>query len=158
MFDVKSDLALNKARKDAIVCKSVTGVHIELTQADFSSAAEFRRWKKWSDADYQKIETDGRNDADCYSLNPERDSTGLSLEDELIATQDKVDADIAQRKTTQDGIAAVRTVLTETQYRRLWMYYVDGLSMTEIAARENVSLPRISSCLAEARKRIVNKL
>lgn len=158
MFDVKSDFALNKARKDAIVCKSVTGVHIELTQADFSSAAEFWRWKKWSDADYQKIETAGRNDDDCYSLNPERHSIGLSVEDELIVVKDTAAADIAQRKTTEDGIAAIRTVLTEMQYRRLWMYYIDGLSEAEIATRENVCQQRISASLCLARRKIVNNL
>jgi len=117
--------------------------------------------KKWSDDDYQKIEAAGREDNDCRSLNPEHDSTGLSVEDELIAAQDKVEADIAQRKTAQDmqtKVAAVRKILTKTQYRRLWMYHVDGLSMTEIAARENVSFSRIAGCLAEARKRIVNNL
>ncbi len=43
MFDVKSDFALNKAREDTIVYKSVTGVHTELKQEDFSSSEEFRR-------------------------------------------------------------------------------------------------------------------
>jgi len=46
MFDVRSDFSLNKAKEDAIVCKSVTGVHTELQQKDFSSAEEFLWWKK----------------------------------------------------------------------------------------------------------------
>jgi len=157
MFDVRSDFALNKAKEDTIVCKSVTGVHTELKQENFSSAEEFLWWKKWSDDDYLKIEADGRDDTDCCTLNPECDSTGLSVEDELIIALDTAATDITQRKITQDGIAAIKTVLTEIQYRRLWMYHVDDLSMTEIAARENVSLPRISNCLAEAHRRIVNK-
>ena len=52
MFDKKSDYSLNKMDPDAIVCKSVTGVHIRLTEADFSSVEEFRAWKAWSDADF----------------------------------------------------------------------------------------------------------
>jgi len=142
MFDVKSDFALNKAKEDAIVCKSVTGVHIELKQEDFSSAGEFLRWKKWSDDDYQKIEAAGRKDNNCRSLNTERDSTSLSAEDELVAAQDKADADTAQRKTAQemqDKIAAIRKILTKTQFRRLWMYCVDGLTEAEIADIEKVS-------------------
>jgi len=158
MFDVNSDFALNKAKKDVIVCKSVTGVHIELTQADFSSAEEFQKWKDWSDLDYQKIEAAGRNDTNCCSLNPERDSTGLSLEDDLIASLDKADADIAKRKTTQDRVASVKKVLTKAQYRRLWMYCVDKLSMTEIAAREHVARQRINRSLLDAYRRIVNNL
>ncbi len=104
------------------------------------------------------MDASGRNDANCCSLNPERDSTGLSLEDELIAVQDKADADLAKCKTMQDRLAAVRTVLTETQYRRLWMRYVDELSEVEIAALENVSQQRISASLRLARRKIINKL
>ncbi len=161
MFDVKSDFALNKAREDTIVYKSVTGVHTELKQEDFSSSEEFLRWKKWSDDDYLKIEAAGRDDADCYSLNPERDSTGLSVEDELVAAQDKADVDTAQRKTAQemqDKVAAIRKILTKTQFRRLWMHHVDGLSMTEIAQREHVARQRINQSLLDAYKRIVNNL
>ncbi len=161
MFDVNSDFALNKARKDAIVCKSVTGVHIELKQEDFSSKDEFLWWKKWSDNDYQEIETAGRNDSDCCSLNTELGGTGLSAEDELVAAQDKADADMAQRKTAQemqDKVAAIRKILTKTQFRRLWMHHVDGLSMTEIAKREHVARQRINQSLLDAYKRIVNNL
>ena len=45
MFDTKSDFALNKFDQDAIVCRSVTGVHIRLTREDFASEEEFLRWK-----------------------------------------------------------------------------------------------------------------
>ena len=45
MFDTKSDFALNKFDKDAIVCPSATGVHIRLTREDFASEEEFLRWK-----------------------------------------------------------------------------------------------------------------
>jgi len=161
MFDVRSDFALNKAKEDTIVCKSVTGVHTELKQEDFSSAEEFLWWKKWSDDDYQKIEAAGRDDNECCSLNPELDSTGLSVEDELVAAQDKADVDIAQRKTAQemqDKVAAIREILTKKQFRRLWMYYVDGLTEAEIAALENVSQQRVSMSLRLAKREIVNKL
>lgn len=56
MFDRNSDYALNKKDPDAIVCKSATGIHIRLTRADFSSAEEFEKWKRWSDENYHAIE------------------------------------------------------------------------------------------------------
>ncbi len=158
MFNVQSDYALNKARKDAIICKSVTGLHTELTREDFSSEEEFQRWKVWSDKDYHKIENAGRNDDDCYSLDANRDTTGLSLEDELISALDKARAEMVQHKAAVTQIAAIKNILTRTQFRRLWMYCVDGCSMTEIAARERVSLARIYKCLKDAYKRIVNNL
>ena len=48
MFDSKSDFALNKLDRDAIVCRSVTGIHIRLTREDFASEVEFLRWKVWA--------------------------------------------------------------------------------------------------------------
>lgn len=60
MFDTKSDFALNKFDRDAIVCRSVTGVHIRLTREDFACEEEFLRWKVWSDGDYYDTEKDGR--------------------------------------------------------------------------------------------------
>ena len=55
MFDRNSDYALNKKDPDAIVCKSATGIHIRLTRADFSSAEEFEKWKRWSDENYTPL-------------------------------------------------------------------------------------------------------
>lgn len=60
MFDTKSDFALNKLDREAIVCKSATGVHIRLTREDFASDEEFESWKKWSDGDYKKTESEER--------------------------------------------------------------------------------------------------
>ena len=56
MFDRNSDYARDKKDPDAIVCKSATGIHIRLTRADFSSAEEFEKWKRWSDENYHAIE------------------------------------------------------------------------------------------------------
>ena len=68
MFDKHCDFALNRLDKDAIVCQSVTGEHIRLTQEDFASEEEFNHWKAWSDDDYHKIQLAGRNDDDCLSF------------------------------------------------------------------------------------------
>ena len=53
MFDKKNDAARNKKRADAIVYAGAAG-EVVLTQSDFESEAEFRRWKAWSDEDYKK--------------------------------------------------------------------------------------------------------
>ena len=68
MFDRKSDYALNKRHPDSIVCKSVTDVHIYLTRADFSSEADFLKWKEWSDRNYHQMDKAGRGFYDnCLS-------------------------------------------------------------------------------------------
>ena len=61
MYDKKSDYALNKLGSDAIVYKSVTGTYL-IKREDFSSDAEFRRWKEVSDRDYQEIERSQREE------------------------------------------------------------------------------------------------
>ncbi len=102
MFDPQSDYALNKANTTAIVCKSVMGVHTELTREDFSSEAEFHRWKMWSDEDYHSIEKAGRYDDACFSLGQSQYTTALSPEDELIAAQDQATTDVEKRKAIQE--------------------------------------------------------
>jgi len=158
MFNIQSDYALNKARKDAIICKSVTGQHTELTRANFSSEEEFQQWKAWSDDDYHKAENDGRNDDDCYSLDMNRDAAGLSLEDELISALDRASAEMLRQKATAAQVAAIKNILTQAQYRRVWMCCVEKLSMTEIAKREHVTRQRINKSLLDAYRRIVNNL
>ena len=55
MFDRKNDVARNKKRADAIVYAGAAD-EVVLTQSDFESEEEFRRWKAWSDADYKQTE------------------------------------------------------------------------------------------------------
>lgn len=161
MFDTHSDFALNKCNKGAIVCKSVTGVHTELTCADFSSEAEFLKWKNWSDGDYAGREAAAYEDDRCYSLDAERDTTGLSVEDELVGAQECMEQahlEESRQAEIRSRVKSIQKLLTKTQYRRLWMLRVDGLSVKEIAAREAVSLQRIYRCLEDAERRIVNNL
>ena len=139
MFDRKSDYALNKRDPDAIVCKSATGVHIRLTRADFSSDAEFERWKHWSDEDYHDTEKTEHIYQD-RTLSLERLSelsiAVLSAETELM---DQFDQEERARLCSllAEGLEAC---LTSTQRRRLWLYCVEGLTIEEIAKREKVNI------------------
>ena len=63
MFDRKNDVARNKKRADAIVYAGAAD-EVVLTQSDFESEEEFRRWKAWSDADYKQTEKEMRRDYD----------------------------------------------------------------------------------------------
>ena len=85
MFDRKSDYALNKRHPDSIVCKSVTDVHIYLTRADFSSEADFLKWKEWSDRNYHQMDKAGRGFYDnCLPLDERIDSMEPSAEELLL--------------------------------------------------------------------------
>lgn len=148
MFDPKSDFALNKKDKDAIVCPSVTGVHIRLVREDFASEEEFLYWKSLSDSDYQKIETACRDYNDnCIRLTADR-TTGESAEDVLVTALQK--AEQAERQAAL--LEQVRELLTAKQYRRLWLYTVKKMNETQIAQAENVGQPRICRSICRARE------
>lgn len=145
MFDTKSDFALNKMDQEAIVCKSVSGVHIRLTCEDFDSKEEFDNWKKWSDGDYKDTESKGRGFYDnCISLNDALDSSRLSVEDILMAPF--LEQECYEHRMSL--IQQIRSALTEKQYRRLCLYYLDGLTEAQIAKIEGVGQRRISTSIS----------
>lgn len=155
MFDTKSDFALNKLDREAIVCKSATGVHIRLTREDFASDEEFESWKKWSDGDYKKIESEGRDFYDiCVSLSEASTTLGISAEDVLFAPL----AEAEQKEQMATMLQQIKSMLTQTQFRRMWMLYVDGKNVAEIAAQEGVTFQAVYICLSRATKSIVNNL
>ena len=65
-----------------------------------------------------------------------------------------------QRKRLEDRsravamVAQIRKKLTETQFRRLWMYYVDGMTIDEVGAAEGVSHQAVSLNIAAAIRKI----
>lgn len=153
MFDTKSDYSLNKSDPDAIVCRSADGVHIRLTREDFDSEEEFLRWKNWSDDDYHTTENDKRGYYDnCLALNETIDVPFPSAEDEILAPMLKAESDEHRAVLLEK----VRSSLTSKQYRRLRMYYLQGMTEAEIARQEGVGQPRICNSL-NAGKKIVEK-
>lgn len=149
MFDRKSDYAINKKDPDAIVCKSVTDVHIRLTRADFSSEEEFQKWKAWSDQDYRETETAGR----CfYDNNLPLDERFMadepSMEELLLEAVEQTERDAARAAMVEQ----IRSSLTEKQFRRLCLYYLHGMTETKIGKVEGVGQRRIAASLARGRK------
>ena len=146
MYDRKSDYALNKQDRDAIVCGSVTGVHIRLTRSDFSSEEEFQKWKAWSDRDYHTTEKAGR----AYHDNR------LPLADWAVPNAPSAEELLLEADGTDTARAAliqrVRNGLTEKQYRRLRLYYLEGLSEREIARLEGVGQQRVSRSIRTGKK------
>ena len=159
MFDAKSDFALNKLDRDAIVCRSVTGVHIRLTRADFASEEEFLRWKVWSDGDYYDTEKDGRDFYDNgIPLDPRVDKLGAvpSIEAGILAALDAAEASAEQAQRTAVLMEQIKACLTETQYRRLWMFHARKMNVTAIARAEGISKASASRSISAALKNISN--
>lgn len=153
MLDTRSVYALNKMDKDAIVCPSVTGEDIRLTREDFSSEEEFLHWKKLSDADYRKIENDGQSNSRCLSLDAQGDTPAPSAEEAALAPY--IAAEKAERREWL--LEQLRIHLTEKQFRRIRLYYLDGRTEDEIAILEGVGQRRISTSITTGTK-IVEKI
>ena len=153
MFDSKNDYSINKNDPDAIVCRSVDGVHIRLTRKDFASEEEFLRWKSWSDNDYHTMVKAGRGyDDNCVSLIEAADAQLPSAEEVMLAPIMKAERDEHRAILLE----MVRSSLTSKQYRRLWMYYLQGMTEAEIARQEGVGQRRISTSISSGKK-IVEK-
>ena len=60
MFQTKTQFALNKKDKDAIVFYDADTKPIRLTVNDFASEEEFARWKAWYLEDLRKEELERR--------------------------------------------------------------------------------------------------
>lgn len=153
MFNRKSSYALNKKDPNAIVYIDANDVIIRMTREDFASEEEFLKWKMWSDESYH-VE-DKRDVVDGKRL--------ISIDDlsEAALAVPGIDAVMEhQRKRLEDRsravamVAQVREKLTDTQFRRLWMYYVDGMTIDEIGAAEGVSHQAVSLNIAAAIRKI----
>ena len=153
MFDAKNDYSLNKSDPDAIVCRSADGVHIRLTREDFDSEEEFLRWKNWSDNDYHTMVKAGRGyDDNCISLIEAVDAQFPSAEEVMLFPM--LEAENDERCAAL--FEMVKISLTSKQYRRLRMYYLQGMTEAEIAHQEGVGQRRISTSISSGKK-IVKK-
>lgn len=151
MYNSKSDFAVNKNDPDAIVYISVTGERIRLISSDFTSSEEFRHWKAWSDDDYKDIDRQGRwfNDH-TLSFIDTADSKSISAEDMWFYLRCNEKRKFFQGKLKD----LMKANLTETQYRRLWMFYAEKQSMKNIALAEGITEPSVSESVARARKKL----
>lgn len=152
MFDKKSDYALNKREKNAIVYTSTT-ISFRLTRSDFDSEDEFQKWKKWSDGDYGKTEQNGRGFYDnIIPLDETLDIIGAatSIEELLFGQIDEAE----HIRLYAAMLEQIKRCLTEKQYRRLWMMHVKKMPIEAIATHEGVSHQSVSESISAARKNI----
>lgn len=157
MFNPKSDYALNKKNKKAIVYMDAYGKITKLTAADFTSVKEFRNWKNWSDMKYHT-----EDNKDHYY---QRHTYALEYCEDSVSTDPGMEERMEEEETRKEQIkyaleqtAWIKEILSVTQFRRLWMRYVDGLKLREIAEIESVSRPCVSDSILSAKSKIFHYL
>ena len=153
MFNRKSIYALNKKDPNAIVYPDADGNLIRLTRDDFASEEEFMHWKAWSDENFH---TEDNSDV-------AEDKRKISLDDlseEALATpaldviMENLHIQAEKHRSSLELVMQIKGILTETQFRRLWMYYVKGMTEAEIAKKESVGQRRVSTSITDAEKKI----
>lgn len=154
MFQTKTQFALNKKEKDAIVFSDANEKPIRLTHDDFASEEEFARWKAWYLEDLREEELKNHTYLD-HTLPMESIPENLvsipSPEEIIEQFWEQVD----RARLSDEMLVRIRECLTKVQFRRLWMYYAEGMTELEIAEREGVGQQRISKSIIAAKKKLI---
>lgn len=153
MFDKKSSYALNKKDPDAIVYTDADRHIIRLTREDFDTEADFLKWKAWSDEDYHE-EDKGDNVQASHNLPLDSVADGAAATDGPEVIIERRFEKLARERYTSETIIRVKGQITEKQFRRIWMRYVEGLDVETIAQREGKVHSSISESINRAKKKI----
>lgn len=80
-----------------------------------------------------------------------------SAEDEFFSELLKADVQAEEKALQEKRLAALKAILNAKQYRRVWLYFAEKKSITEIARLEGVTKASISLSLDGAMKKISKK-
>ena len=150
MPDRKSIYTLNKKDPEAIIYTDADRHIIRLTRADFDTEADFLQWKAWSDENYHDEEK-GDHVEDNHT-SPLDESAGAEDGPEVIIQQ-RIEKQ-AKDQYAAETVIRIRGQLTEKQFHRLWLRYVDGLDVEDIARQEGKVHSTVSDSISAAKKKI----
>lgn len=140
MIKTNSIYTLNKKGPNAIVYPTADGKLVRVTREDFPSEEAFLAFKAWSDENFHEEEKLNHREANHVLPLDELSEAVLAVPaDDVIMDRKQERAE--RRKTVADMAVKLKDKLTETQFRRLWMYEVENKTMEEIAAIEGISAP-----------------
>ena len=153
MVNKNSIYALNKKDPDAIVYPSANGKLIRVTREDFPSEEEFLAFKKWSDENFHEEEKLDHREANHVLSVDDLSEAALAVPAaDVIMERQHERAE--KRKIASDMVVKLKDKLTDTQFRRLWMYHVDGLTIDEIGEIEGISHQNVSKSILAAERKI----
>lgn len=153
MVNKNSIYALNKKDTDAIVYPSANGKLIRVTREDFPSEEEFLAFKKWSDENFHEEEKLDHREANHVLSADDLSEAALAVPAaDVVMERQYIRAE--RRRQASEAVVKLKDKLTDTQFRRLWMYHVDGKTEEEIAEIEGVAQQQISKSIIAAEKKI----
>lgn len=153
MYKKNSIYSINKKHSDAIVYPFANGEEVRITREDFPTEEAFLAFKAWSDEDYRED--------DNYESYTAKKTISLDDISEAAIAVPSVDVEMARkeeraesRRKASDLVVLLKDKLTEVQFRRLWMHEVEGKTLEEIAAIENVAFQSVHESIESAKKKI----
>lgn len=152
-FNRISIYALNKKDPDAIVYTTADGKLVRVTREDFPSEADFLAFKAWSDENFHEEENLDHREAN-HSLSMDDLSEAALAVPAVDVVMEHQHQRAEQRRMTSDMVVKLKDKLTDKQFRRLWLYSVEGKTEREIAYIEGVDQQRISKSILAANKKI----
>ena len=153
MFKNDSLYSINKKNPDAVVYKFANGEESHITRADFATEEEFLAFKAWSDEDLH-IEDKREVLAGIRQVSIEDISEAAIATPAVDVVMEHQLQRSEQRRKVSELVVQLKDKLTEKQFRRLWMYCVDGKTEQQIAEIEGVDQQRISKSILAAKKKI----
>lgn len=154
MFDNKSDYALNKKDKTEIIYQDAYGNTYRISASDLGSIKEFRKWKNWI---MMKNHTDEKKDHVHRNH-----SVSLNELHECLPVVPAIDTDLEHQEMQHEHmtqlqamIGDIRTILSDTQFRRIWLHYAEGITTREIARIEGATHQAVCKSIKQARKNIL---
>ena len=153
MFKKDSLYSINKKNPDAVVYKFANGEESRITRADFATEEEFLAFKAWSDEDLH-IEDKREVLAGIRQVSIEDISEAAIAAPAVDVVMEHQLQRSEQRRKVSELVVQLKDKLTEKQFRRLWMYCVDGKTEQQIAEIEGVDQQRISKSILAAKKKI----
>ena len=153
MFKKDSLYSINKKNPDAVVYKFANGEESRITRADFATEEEFLEFKAWSDEDLH-IEDKREVLAGIRQVSIEDISEAAIATPAVDVVMEHQLQRSEQRRKVSELVVQLKDKLTEKQFRRLWMYCVDGKTEQQIAKIEGIDQQRISKSILAAKKKI----
>lgn len=153
MFKKDSLYSINKKNPDAVVYKFANGEQSFVTRDDFATEEEFLAFKAWSDEDFH---TEDKRDviAGIRQVSIDDVSETAYSVPAIDVVMERQHQRAEERRKASDMVVQLKDKLTEIQFRRLWMYEVDGMTIDEIGEVEGVDHQRISKSILAAKKKI----
>ncbi len=156
MFKKDSLYSINKKNPDAVVYKFANGEQSLVTRADFATEEEFLAFKKWSDED---LHIEDKRDvlAGIRQVSIDDVSEAAIAVPAVDVVMERQHQRAEQRRKASDMVVQLKDKLTETQFRRLWMYEVEGKTLAQIAQHDGVAILSVYESIESAKKKILKK-